>query len=127
MSNSSILDAFINHLSTTLPVAYQGINFTPPDSGEWLEVKFFPNPNNRLFIGSNDPVEVRGIFQITVCYRPGSGVINGAETAQSIIDQYPQDAAIGSVKVELKPWDSGPIEEDERISHPITIRYRGLI
>lgn len=127
MSNSAILNAFIGQLVTALPVAYPGIAFTPPDTGEWLEISFFPNPTSDRFLGSTDPVLYQGIFQIAVCYRPGTGVITGAQTAETIIAQYTQDLELAGVNVEIKPWDSGPIIEDHKITHPVTIRYRGYI
>lgn len=47
-NNTDIYNAFAAIVGTyaaskSLPVAWPGINFTPPATGAWLEVAWFPN------------------------------------------------------------------------------------
>jgi len=47
-NNTDIYNAFAALIATYaaskgLPVAWPGINFTPPTTGAWLEVSWFPN------------------------------------------------------------------------------------
>lgn len=65
MSNDgNIYSAFAAAIATyatanSLPVAWPGINFTPPTTGSWLEVAWFPNQTADKGL-ANDYNQLRG-------------------------------------------------------------------
>lgn len=100
--------------------------FTPPDSGYWFEVSFAPNAN--LDDGlANDSFRIpRGLFQITVAMRPGSGQIGLSGVADEVISEFPKGTVISDpVRVIRHPYQSDVIEMDDRLMIPVTIEYSG--
>src|SRR5690606_8581597 len=78
---ATAVGTFAAQLSPALPVAWPGINFTPPDTGEWLEVSVFPNGTENYGMANDAPVEHMGILQVGCCARTGSGVVSVLELA----------------------------------------------
>lgn len=63
-NNTDIYNAFAAIVGTyaaskSLPVAWPGVNFTPPATGAWLEVAWFPNQSKDMGFG-NDFSQDRG-------------------------------------------------------------------
>lgn len=133
MSDDAIYDdfagkvgAFAAQFSPPLPVAYPGVNFDPPSSGAWLEVQWFPNETQNYGTADNAPSLLQGFGQVSVCYRPGGGIVSGLALATLIIAAFGKGAVLQNVRVYRKPWVSNVISDPERISHPITIPWRGF-
>lgn len=110
----------------SLPVAYPGVPFTPPTSGEWLEVRWFPNEPVEYGTANDGPRLHRGFGQVSVCYRPGRGIAPGEALAADVIEAFGKGTDIGPVRVYKQPWQTGPLVQDERISHPVTIPWEGF-
>lgn len=110
--------------STSLPIAWPGVNFTPPSSGMWLEVRFFPNePNNISLSGKQQYI---GFMQVSVFVRPGSGIASAISEAEAVQAHFPKALTLSSVTVRQKPYISPPIDEGDRIQIPVTIPYQGI-
>lgn len=106
------------------PISWPGVNFTPPDSGNWIEVRLFENePTN--YGMANDATETdRGLLQLAACGRPGKGMVALDTLARSIQAAFPKGTSIeGSVRVTRQPWRLGDIVEDDRVKIPVSIYY----
>lgn len=125
-TNSAIFQA----LSTTLnasglgyPVAWPGVDFTPPATGVWLEVLFFPNQPLDPTLSSAGIIP-RGFLQIEACTRPGGGIQSAQEAAEAVLAVFPKLTSIsGLVRVYQTPYAAAPLVDGDRISVPVTISY----
>lgn len=128
-TDSDILNAALTRmaaLSTSLPIAWPGVNFTPPSEGMWFEVRHFPNESENLAMNDNSKNIFLGFLQVSVYTRPGSGIVSLTEEAEKIQAHFPKGQAFGPVQVRKRPSQSPPITDDGFIFIPVTIYYRGI-
>src|SRR5690606_2309395 len=108
--------------SPKMQTAYPGIGFTPPSSGAWLELQWFPNQTQNYGVANDAPSFLQGFAQLSVCYRPGGGIVSGSALTDQIIAAFAKGTVIWQrVRVYRKPWTASIIQDPERISHPVTI------
>lgn len=131
--NATILDAFLTavgtfagNLSPALTVAYPGIEFTPPATGDWIEVQAFPNETLTIGMQNTGLRELRGFFQVSACTRPGAGVMGIQAIADAVIAAFTKGTTFGGARVERQPWCSSLLTMEDRIVIPVTVRYRAL-
>ena len=131
MSNAAIFNAFAALVNTfaanatpALTVGYDDVNFTPPESGHWLEVRFFPNETDTYSIDDSGLTLLRGFVQVCACNRPSLGIAAGLELAEAIVNTFPRGSEIGGSTVEKKAYQSSVLQEPAKVSHPVTIEYR---
>lgn len=110
------------HASPELRVAYPGLHFDPPDSGIWLELRWFQNGSDEYGIANDGPSVPRGFFRLIVCQRPGA-INEAVGLAEAIISNWSKGTYIGPARIDETPSLGGPVEEPNRVSHPVTIRY----
>lgn len=133
MTQAAIYDAFAElvsdfaaQLSPPLPVAFPGVSFTPPASGRWLEVRWFPNETWTYGLQDTAPcVALSGIGQVTVCERIGGGLA-GMDIAGEVVDWFAKGREFGAGRVEVQPWISSVLQEPDRTMYPVTVRWRGV-
>jgi hypothetical protein len=106
-----------------LPIAYPAVDFTPPNTGLWLEVKVMRNTGLDDGIAFDSGKIEQGMFQINVCGRPNKGVIVLTNKAQDIIGTFPKGSLIGGVYLNRWPYLMQPIYSDDRVTLPITLPY----
>jgi hypothetical protein len=119
-----LLTTFGQQTSPATPVAYPGINFTPPSTGEWIELSWFPNETLNYGIPNDGPSIHRGFVQAMAYTRPGAGVVGVTQLASAIISTYAKGLEVGGATIERKPWMSSVIQEGDKIMVPVTIPYR---
>ena len=126
--DSQIIQAAFTRLTqiqNAPPIAWPGINFTPPNQGAWLEVSLFPNePDDRFWSGER-ALQI-GFIQVSVCVRPGIGLANPTALAESVIAHFPKGLEIGPVKVRKRPYLRPAVTVDHYYFVPVTIPYIGL-
>lgn len=136
-TDAIILAALLDHLSglifsPALIVALPGIAFPPagqqkPDS--YLQVSFLPNRTETLSVGKGRQMH-QGILQVSVYWKVGVGYVKPLDAADSIVRHFAKGTCLVSngvkVKVDRKPWVSGPLQEPERVQFPVTIPYRSF-
>lgn len=106
------------------PIAWPGVNFTPPATGIWLEVSLFENDPLQPGLANDAPISERGILQVTACNRPGTGFVTLASAASAVIAAFPKGKRIeGSVKVNRTPYRMGDITDDDKLMIPVRIEY----
>lgn len=128
-TDKDILTGALNHMAaftTSLPIAWPGVNFTPPSEGMWFEVRHFPNTPNNLVMDNAGDQEFLGFLQVSVFDRPGAGIVKATEQAEGIIAHFPKGTALGPVMVRVRPYLSPPIPEDNSIQIPVTVPYKGI-
>lgn len=128
---ADIYTAFADHLTAFataqgVPVAYPGIHFTPPTSGPWMELSWFPNETRNIALG-NDGSQLRGFGQVSCCIRSGVGILPAANLAGEIIRHFEKGTVLGPARVDSKPWVSSVLNAPDRITAPVTVRYSGIV
>lgn len=121
-----LLSAFAAQLSPPLAVAFPGVGFTPPTEGMWLELVWIPNETQNYGIADDGPSLLQGLAQVNVCYRPGRGIVDGLAMVNAVIVAFGKGTEFGTMRVNRKPWCASPINDPERVMHPITIPWRGF-
>jgi len=127
--STDIYDAFAVQLAAFaagegLAVGYPNIHFTPPDSGLWLELMVFWNGNTNYGLADAGPTVEQGFFRVMVGYRPGAGLMPAQELAESVIETFPKGSLFATARVEQTPALSGPVQLDDKLFVPVTVRWR---
>jgi hypothetical protein len=106
-----------------MKVAFPGAKFTPPGNGEWLEVAVF---RNIPIDGANPdfcPLD-RGILQITVCTRPGAGILRLIRISDRVRASFPKGSEFNDgLKITTTPYNLSVITDDDRIMLPVSMSY----
>lgn len=133
MSDNAIYDTFATRVgqfaaqfSPAMQVGYPGVGFDPPSEGDWLEVKWFPNETQNYGLENDAPSLKQGFGQISICTRPGDGIVPSLTLAEQVIAYFPKGTVLDGVRVYRKPWASSVLEEPDKVSIPITIMWRGF-
>lgn len=133
MSDDAIYDAFATQvgefaaqLALPLPVSYPGIVFNSPTEGAWLELRWFPNETQNYGTADNAPSLLQGFGQVSVCCRPGKGIMAALATVRQVIAYFPKGMELDRVRIDRKPWASSVLEQPDRVEIPVTIPWRGF-
>lgn len=107
----------------TVPVAYPGKKFTPPDTGRWIEISIASNDLQPDIDGAY--VARRGIWQINACGRPDKDPTALYAMADDIAFFIVKGLAVGdtALTVTQNPTTGSLIVLDDRVILPITITY----
>lgn len=128
-ANKDILKGAMDHMVafvTSLPIAWPGVNFTPPSDGMWFELSLFPNEPDDLTYDDDDAITL-GFVQVLVNDQAGNGIIGLIDEAENIIAHFPKGTDFGQVQVRKKPYMSPPVTDGNRIFIPVTIPYYGIV
>lgn len=131
MSDAAIYDAFVALVTQFatgkgLQVAYPGVPFSPPDMGTWLDFQWFPNRSENYGMADDGPTLLQGFAQLSACYRPGGGIVIGAQITDQIIAAFGKGTTFAGMRVSRKPYTSSIITDPDRVMHPVTIMWRGF-
>lgn len=129
MTNNDILTGFntlLQNANLGYPIGWQGVNFTPPDRGLWLETAFAPNSGLDNSLAYDSGVIPRGILQVACYDRGGKGTFAVNKLAQDVADVFTKGTTLtGSVRVVSYPFIM-PIDiDDESISVIVSVEYSG--
>lgn len=135
--DTDIFQAFFDAVTTeaaaadpVLAVAYPGVTFDPPDNAVWLELRLFPNETQQYGLAVDGPKAHRGFVQVSVCKRPGTGVLDLTSLAGVIVDTWlPMGTVLGLARVYRAPWLSAVVEDNQRGVHfvPVTVPYQATV
>lgn len=115
-------------VSPSLPIAYPNVTFPDaedPTPDNYLRVTFLPNTSLRRSIEAGQG-QHRGIFQVSVMWKAGEGMIDPLVVAGSVIEHFRDQTLFSSgVKITItgEPWAASPIDEPDRVQIPVTINY----
>lgn len=129
MSEAEFYDEFATLLTTfaaarSLPVSFPGVHFNSPDEGTWLEATWIPNRPLNYGMSDDGPTLLQGFAQVSVCYRPGTGIVDGQQLAGEVVAAFGKGVRFGDARVYERPAISSAIEDPERIAVPVTILWR---
>jgi hypothetical protein len=92
-----------------IPVAFEGVNFTKPASGPYLEV-YMLGSDSKLRTVSADGVRELGMFQVNCYAEAGKGMGEVEAIGQSIVSLFPVLPKTGTVSIEQPlSWSRGSI------------------
>lgn len=97
-TEAQILEAMFGAASLLgYPVAYPGVAFDPPASGEWIEILFLPNQDIGDPVNANSNNVAQGIFRLVCCDRQNTGSIPLYEMADTVRQAFAKGADVGGV------------------------------
>lgn len=134
MATTGIMTAFMAKLDIfgALPIAWPGRHTSPPSTGMWLEVKFFPNEPQNLSWDNDSQQLLKGYFQIGVFYRPGINIgqvssVTASELADSLINHFPKGLRLlRNIRIFKTAWQRSAFDMEGKSVIPITIPYLGI-
>lgn len=125
-TNTQIAKAFFDTViagALGFPIAFPSIAFTPPDSGNWLELSFMPNTGIDQGISSATVLK-QGLLQVNVGGKPNGGLLPLETIADSVAALFAKNSVLsGNVRISRTPYTSDIISLDDRQLLPITILY----
>ena len=129
-TNTAIAQALFTNLaaeSLGYPISYPGQEFTPPNSGVWLELMVMPNTGIDNGLAPTDETVPQGLFQVSVFNRPAPGAyIVTSRAADEVKAAFLKNATItGLVRVQRNPYSFEIQPEDDRLAVIVTIPYTG--
>ena len=111
--------------SPAIPVSLEGVAFTKPTVGNYLEVFFLGSATTNPTI---DGTRVRniGTVQVNCCVPDGTGSKNVEALAQSIVNLFPvvPKSIMTTVSVEQTPQTSQALINNTFRFIPVRIKYR---
>jgi len=106
-----------------IPIAYEGIPFTPPTSGQWLQISIIPSTTiNRTIDG--EKIRSVGMVQINCYGRDGHGSATLETLAQNIVNLFPIIPKFSPVSVEQTPSMLPHLVVNDFRIIPVRFRYR---
>lgn len=133
---SKIIKALQEHLKTHITdfattVHFVGVAFKPPTTGKWFVERFFQNRPRSLGLEDSAQQEHRGIYQVEIVWKVGSGLQAQMDVAGEIVAHFAKGTSLTvdgvTVRVEQKPWPLTPINEGDEVRVPVTIPWRSIV
>lgn len=115
------LALFVAAHSNGLPVAFQEVEFAPPESGIYIDATFLPN--GLKFEGVAAGRLDQGLMQLSLVYPRANGLKKPFAAAQAIADHYPIGLRIGKIKVNRQTVVAAPLPDAHEIRVPITVSW----
>jgi hypothetical protein len=134
-TEAMILQALIERLEALtftppLPIAMPGVAF--PESGatpeNYLRADIMFNQTWQITLG-DDPQQKRGIFQVSVVWKKGVGLIKPLDAAGAVINHFKNlDLWAGETRITIdrEPWAASPLQEPDRVSIPVSISWHAF-
>lgn len=131
MSNATIRAELETRLKTwadaqtpKIPVSFEGVPFTKPASGTYLECFLIPAVTIDADVSATRQRRL-GIFQVNCWIKSGTGMRQVETLAQNIIDLFPILPKTGAVSIESTPYaDNSILDPSGWIAVPVSIQYR---
>ncbi|MET3352375.1 UNVERIFIED_ORG: hypothetical protein ABID33_000258 [Xanthobacter viscosus] len=130
---AQIADALIWHLSQLVltparPIAWPGVPFSPTVGVPFLSATHLPNTTSATGLAFDAGREFRGLFQVSVFWQPGKGIIEPLDLAGQVAGHFERGTRIARhgrmVEVNRPPDVAPPIEQPDWVQVPVTIRWR---
>lgn len=118
-------------LSVAWPdAAFPGLNSDgteKPKPPAYLRVQFLPNDTDRLFIGNGEPHRFKGLFQVSVVWPAGQGIVAPLDIAGKIVEHFAEGSRFpigaGVLRIDKRPSVARPLQEADHIQIPVTIEW----
>lgn len=119
--------ATISTGSPALPIAFPeaASTFSPPASGKYLEVRYFPN--TPLFGALASGVVDQGLVLVTIVWPKNDGLVRPLEIAGAVVAHFPIGLKLISgafrVKVSAQTYVAAPLHDADRLRIPVTVSW----
>lgn len=138
-SRSEILNALDAHLVTIVEDEFSPAyllklarpNITFPDDSPSATPKNYLSISLLMNRGENyeleGPQEILGIFQVSVYWEKGVGLVKPLDVADEIIRRFRDQTLFTDnvrISVSEEPWAATPLMEDDRVQIPVSINFR---
>jgi hypothetical protein len=123
---SSALDARLNTLASSPPVAWQNITYTPLSGVLYLRPTLLPAPTQQAGLGDNGLDEYQGIYQIDIFAAVGGGRGTAEAKADLISDHFKRGTSLVSSGTYVRLRDvsrSAGVVDGDRFAISISIKY----
>jgi hypothetical protein len=117
------LKVFADAQTPRIPIAWEGVPFTPPATGAFFEVRMLASTNTSANVAASS-VRTRGNFQITIVDKDGTGSKGIEDLAAQVMALYPMLPKTGTVSVEQPPQKSAAILLLDKRVIVVTVNYR---
>jgi len=105
-------------------IAWPGGDFSPPDSGYWLEPVVIRGDGIDIGLPYDSTFSPNGALRIGVCCRPGNGVIGLSLVAATVIAALPKGTRFSDgTFISNSPRAQSVIAETDRLIMPVTMNY----
>jgi hypothetical protein len=107
-----------------IPVAYEGVAFTKPTTGPWLQPTMLTSSTVNPTVEATRRRE-RGVFQINCYVRDGLGSAAVENLSNNIVNLYPVVPKTGTVSIEQTPQTAAAIVTQDGWRYiPVRVSYR---
>lgn len=119
-------------LNLTQPIAWPNVSY-PSGSAtiaqNYVRVSHLINDVANVTIGDGQQ-QHRGIFQLTIFWKAGDGLIDPLELAETIVNQFAKGTILFKggkrVLIYAKPSVAAPMQDGDRVMIPISIPYHSF-
>ena len=106
------------------PIAWPGVDFTPPDTGIWLEPVIIRGDGLDPGLPMDSVYMPNGTFRVGVCTRPGNGIVAVAAMAETIAATLVKGTRFSDgTFIVNNPRAQTAIIEPDRITVPVSMAY----
>ncbi len=109
--------------SKGLPVCYEGLPFTKPTTGGWLEIYFLGSNSKNKNLDGLSHCET-GMFTVNVYGEIGRGVGLIESLAREVANLYPVIPKVGITSIEKAADIGRPLPDNGFMFVPVTLQYR---
>ena len=106
-----------------LPISYVDVAFAPPADKRWLEI-IFAARNSSPFLSTKQRLE--GSVRLILHWPKGGGVLEPMTLCKTIADSFPSGARFRNIQLSQPLLLGSPIQTDEDVMYPMTMRYYHL-
>lgn len=123
----SALETALDGIAPALPTAWENAGFEPPDDGApYQSVNLLPNRPENPTLGDGFH-RLRGILQVTLAYKLGTGAKAAQARAELIQATFPRGASFTAsgvtTTIEATPAIAPPMIDADRYCVPVRIRW----
>ena len=108
----------------TLPIAYIGVTFDPPNDTKWLEIIEIAN-NRQPFLRRGRLIA--GSLRLLLHWpSDGAGAMTPMKLCTSIAAHLPKGSRFEDITITQAPVIGSPVATDRDVLYPMTMRYEYL-
>jgi hypothetical protein len=128
MSVDVILSSLYNHLqglSFPAGVVIHGMNAPGPlPTSSFISPKVLPATTAALALATTN--QERGLLQVNIYTKKGSGELEAAAIAKAVIDGFPRNLQLTGVRIDEQGYPSASFFDGSWMITPVTIPYQNI-
>lgn len=121
------LVAQLKSLGLSEPIKHANVDSEPPSSGGYLQVNHLPATTQRRGIEPGASNWHTGLFQVSVFWPAGQGLVKPMEVAGEIIAGFKHGTSITRegqvIRIDEPPYINPAVQEGDWVSIPVRVPY----